>query len=421
MMNGSLAFGVAVTLLTLILSTGPVTSQVTGLIKGRALVCYWGSWSYYRSGIGKFEISDMDANLCTHFIYSFIGINTDSTVRLQDPWLDVDSCSGGGLNNFKAAVDLRKQNPALKVMIAIGGWNETPTKFSNMSANAANRQTFIASVVQFLLRYDFDGLDIDWEYPAARGGSPADKPNFTLLVKELRQAFDGVVRAPGRGSLLLTAALPANVKLLTNGYELSSISPYLNYLNMMMYDFHDFYADGPFLFHQTGLYASPSDDAGNSTRNVNAVIEYLLKEGVPAKKIVMGVPTYGRTLMMSNPSQSDIYSPASGIGTAGLFTQENGYLSYYEVCQRLVGGTFQVVYDPYLKSPYAYDGSLWISYEDPDSALEKAMYIVAKGFGGGMVWAINDDDFRNTCDGISQFPITTTIAYVFEVSSPLKN
>ena len=68
-------------------------------------------------------------------------------------------------------------------MIAIGGWNETPTKFSNMSANAANRQTFIASVVQFLLRYDFDGLDIDWEYPAARGGSPADKPNFTLLVK----------------------------------------------------------------------------------------------------------------------------------------------------------------------------------------------------------------------------------------------
>lgn len=71
---------------------------LAGLIKGRALVCYWGSWSYYRNGIGKFEMANMDPHLCTHFIYSFIGINEDFTVRLQDPWLDVDSCSGGGLS-----------------------------------------------------------------------------------------------------------------------------------------------------------------------------------------------------------------------------------------------------------------------------------------------------------------------------------
>ena len=81
-------------------------------------------------------------------------------------------------------------NPELKTLIAIGGWGEGSEKYSDMARDAALRKTFVQSVVSFLQLYDFDGFDIDWEYPAARGGAPEDKENFPILVSELREVSD---------------------------------------------------------------------------------------------------------------------------------------------------------------------------------------------------------------------------------------
>jgi chitinase len=57
---------------------------------------------------------------------------------------------------------LRTVNPNLTTMIAIGGWNEGSDKYSRMASNAASRKTFVDSVVKFLQKYDFDGIDLDW-------------------------------------------------------------------------------------------------------------------------------------------------------------------------------------------------------------------------------------------------------------------
>ncbi len=87
---------------------------------------------------------------------------------------------------------LRKQNPELKVLLSVGGWGARG--FSAAAATAENRAIFIRSALQVIEQYRLDGIDLDWEYPVngAWGlvaSQPADRDNFTPLLKELHQAF----------------------------------------------------------------------------------------------------------------------------------------------------------------------------------------------------------------------------------------
>ncbi|GBM66518.1 putative chitinase 2 [Araneus ventricosus] len=144
------------------------------------VVCYFGSWAYYRPGEGKFDFEDIDTFLCTHAIYSFTNLQ-DNQITPFDPYLDLKENWGiGGYERFN---NLKKKNPYLKTLISIGGWNEGSTKYSAMAADPNARATLVRSVVDFCLKYDFDGLDMDWEYPANRGGDPRDKQNFVTLLK----------------------------------------------------------------------------------------------------------------------------------------------------------------------------------------------------------------------------------------------
>ena len=109
--------------------------------------------------------------------------------------------------SYKAAIGLKKQNPKLKVMLAIGGWNEGGKKYSAMAKTSQSRRKFIDSVVEFLSEHKFDGFDLDWEYPGAqdRDGGWGDKKNFADLVEEMAAAFRP------RGWPLSAAVSPAKV------------------------------------------------------------------------------------------------------------------------------------------------------------------------------------------------------------------
>ncbi|KAI4467570.1 chitinase [Holotrichia oblita] len=209
-------------------------------LHNKVVVCYLGSWSAYRPGRGKFEIEDLDPSLFTHVIYSFAGLNSvTDTIRSLDSWQDLSD----GNNGYNRLVRLKQKYPHLKVSIAIGGWNEGSESYSRLVADLAKRGRFINSVLDFLNKHKFDGLDLDWEYPGMRGGTPQDKTNFFLLVKlrytltrtlfckELRAAFN-------RFNYLLTAAFGAGKDTIDTAYDVRGLSKYLDFIHMMCYDYH---------------------------------------------------------------------------------------------------------------------------------------------------------------------------------------
>jgi chitinase len=130
----------------------------------KQVVCYWGTWANYRPKDGKFTPEDIDPTLCTNLIYSFAGLDAEtSSIKSLDPWMDLED--NYGLAGFKKATDLKYVNPNMKVTLAIGGWNEGSKKYSDMAKDPVKRQIFAKSAVEFLKKYNFDGLDLDWEYP----------------------------------------------------------------------------------------------------------------------------------------------------------------------------------------------------------------------------------------------------------------
>ena len=124
------------------------------------MICYLESWAIYRPGSNAFSPADVDPFACTHVLFSFLGLNqTDLTVTILD--YDYEVTEGG----YQAAIDLKKINPDLKVMIALGGWGDGSKQYSEMVSSKETRTKFIKSVVAFLEEYKFDGMDLDWEYP----------------------------------------------------------------------------------------------------------------------------------------------------------------------------------------------------------------------------------------------------------------
>lgn len=132
------------------------------------IFCYFGSWAAYRQSHGHFDVEDIDVNRCTHITYSFIGLNEDGTVRILD---NTHAVIRNGLSRFVA---LRKKQPTIKVLVSMGGWNEGSERYSRVVGDRVKRGRLVNSVYDFIYKYEFDGFDFDWEYPAKRGGNAGD-------------------------------------------------------------------------------------------------------------------------------------------------------------------------------------------------------------------------------------------------------
>lgn len=294
----------------------------------RVVVAYVTSWTQ----------TIPDPTVMTHINYAFGHVNDSfDGVRIDNP------------DRLRMIVDLKKQNPKLRVLLSVGGWGSG--RFSEMAASDKNRLLFAKDCRRVVDDFGLDGIDIDWEYPtqssAGISSSPDDTKHFTLLMRDLRQEL---------GNKLLTCATIASGEYI----DFRSCISYIDMVNVMSYDM------GNPPYHHSALY--PSEITNWMT--TSTAIEAHLNAGVPHEKLVMGMPLYGRG------KQGYTTEPDSTKGVTERWHEQS-------------------------MVPYLVDaqGNLVMGFENERSIGIKCQYIIDHRLRGGMYWEYGDEHqekLRNT-------------------------
>lgn len=146
----------------------------------------------------------------------------------------------------------------------------------------------------------------------------------------------------------------------------------------------------PFAGLHSGLYAGPQDvTESQKMLNVDATVQYWLAHGCPKDKLILGITNYGRSFTLADERNTAVGAPASGVGTHGDFTPEEGVLSYREICYK----SWRFFWDEQQKTPYAVNGNQWVGFDDTESVAIKSNYVVENDLGGAVFWSLETDDF----------------------------
>ncbi|CAH1980290.1 unnamed protein product [Acanthoscelides obtectus] len=323
----------------------------------------------------------------------------------MDPYLDFD------LGNIKRFNAMKEVNPSLKTLVAIGGWNEGSQKYSAVAASPSLRNTFVQSALKFVLDQGFDGFDLDWEYPARRGGSPTDKVNYVTLIKELKSAFE-------EHGLLLSAAVSATGETIDTSYNVTALSQYLDMINVMSYDLHGSW--DKVTGHNAPLYPSNLDNTADSKElNLVSCAEAWLSRGASRSKLNLGLAFYGRSFTLSDAQNNGLGAPISAPGLPGRYSGESGMLTYYEIVEHLTTNEWTYRWDSEQEVPHIYKSNQWIGFDDANSIAKKVKYAKDEQLGGVMVWSVESDDFSGL-SGI-KYPLLRAAYQMAKGSSGVEN
>ena len=379
------------------------------------IVAYFIEWGIYGR---NFQPADMDLSRITHINYAFANIGDDLRIAVGDPYAAIDKSYPGDtwdqpyrgcynqINNV-----LRAQYPHIKTLISVGGWTWSG-RFSDVALTSASRALFAESCVDFIRAYNFDGVDIDWEYPVCCGLSgntyrPEDNQNYTLLLAELRSQLDTAGAQDGR-AYLLTIAAPAGYDKVAN-IDPAGIAASCDWINVMTYDFHGAW-DLSMTGHHAALHSNPddpSDPAIAQLYNASAAIDLFIDAGVPSDELVLGVPFYGRAWGGVGPTNNGLFQPATMVppGTWDDWSSgATGVNDFTEIESFMASGDYVLYRDDASKVPWLYapdvHGGHFISFDDAISMAEKALYVQNQSLGGMMFWEVTSDRSWNLLDVI---------------------
>ena len=377
----------------------------------KEIVAYYPNWQWYdRAQLINPE--SIQYEKYTVINYAFFRPLADGSLQSTDSWADENLLLGPMIwwpvqtHDSTKSLPYLCQQHGVKLLPSIGGWNDS-YNFPGIAADPVKRQTFISDCLGLIAEYDFNGVDLDWEYPgyAPHGGSPADKENFTLLVQELREALDDLSVQTG-DDYLLTSCFGASEERMQY-IEWENIVPLVDMINLMTYDFHGSW--DPESNHHTPLY-SPA--VGNPDWCFHGAFTKLTQEfGVPPQKINMGVAFYGKALA----NCTELYGSHTGYD-ASTFWEDEGQPLYYNIMKNM--DLFVHHWDDQVKCPYLLGNSIntFVTYDDPLSVAHKAQYVMDHDAKGVIIWELTGD-YLETYPGSGQIagtPLLDTIHQVFD-------
>jgi len=299
----------------------------------------------------------------THIIYSFLKIQHD-TLTFHNKSQE---------NTVQALVALKKANPQLKIMVSIGGWSGC-SFCSDLFATEEHRTTFAKTTAALCKRYNIDGLDLDWEYPAIEGFpghkyDAADKNNFTELIKTLRREMGD--------DYLLTFAAGGFVNYLEKSVDWDAVMPLVDFVNLMTYDLVGGYAT------VTGHH-TPLADYLPEQQSISKCVNWLLHKKVAAQKLIIGAAMYARVWENVPNINHGLYQP-------GKFKQGVAFADFKHYFGHKSG--YQFYWDKKAKAPYQYNASkkLFATFDDQRSIREKIKFVRRKKLGGIMFWELVQD------------------------------
>ncbi|HJT18623.1 MAG TPA: glycoside hydrolase family 18 protein [Thermoanaerobaculia bacterium] len=305
------------------------------------------------------DISRISARELTHINYAFGKVSESGDVILN-------ADAPAKLAQLQA---LKAENPHLKVILSIGGWGAD--NFSDAAFNRATRDRFTRSAMTILEEYALDGIDLDWEYPGQPGPGikyrEEDKEDFTLLLKDLRQQLDALSDARGRhGADRYSLSIATAGGPYFQHTEMEKLHKYVDWINIMGYDFAGEWS-------KTTEHHAPMSGAESFVRQH-------LAAGIPSRKLVLGVPFYGR----------------AWCGTSGLHEPVEAYaasIPFAVIERQYIGHGFERHWDRAEHAPYLWSSSegIFVTYEDVQSLRYKADFVKRNHLGGMMFWEMSDD------------------------------
>ncbi|MDR3596005.1 glycosyl hydrolase family 18 protein [Clostridium sp.] len=391
------------------------------------VVTYYPNWATYSSAHQSMNPNDIPWTKVNVVNHAFFTVDSSFKIASLDTYADFQkqmAHSGDWTQTLKGCFGeyqyYKGLYPDKKIIVSVGGWTRGEN-FHAMAMTAATRKVFTDSVVAFLKQYPFiDGIDIDWEYPGIDRqadpndqydhgcpGGPEDKVNYTLLLQDIRAAYN----SNGLSDKMLTVAAAAGYDKM-NLVQPDQYAQYVDFMNVMTYDMHGAFEN--VTNHQSPLYANPADPSPTSPIDIKnkynadyAIKAYRDIYGIPASKLNVGTPLYSRgwTGVQPGPNGDGLYQTSTGAYTGSLDNPQapGGQESWFNLKKLETTPGWKKYYDNVASAVYLYNAStgVFLSYEDEKTLQAKCDYVNNNNLGGIIIWDASTDDISNGC------PMTT--------------
>ncbi|GMY35665.1 class V chitinase-like [Fagus crenata] len=317
-----------------------------------------------------FPVSSIDSTLFTHLFCAFADLNP-TTYQVT-----ISSSNSAQFSTFTETV--QQKNPSVQTLLSIGGGGADATTFASMASQASPRKSFIDSSITLARSNNFNGLDLDWEYPS----TATEFTNLGLLLNEWRAAVASESTSSGNAPLLLVAAFFYSSNYYSLNYPIQAITNSLDWVNVMAYDFYapPNYSSPNLTGPPAALYNPTSQVSGDTG------IKAWIQAGVPAQKLVLGVPFYGYAWTLVNANDNGIFAPANGAAISS-----DGSITYSQIKDFITQNSATAVFNSTIVTDYCYSGTTWIGYDDTQSISTKVTYAKGNGLLGYFAWHVGGD------------------------------